>query len=711
MVEGGNGGLRRPDGRGPVRKPLFRDGSSPLRGINDLPPPTTPGIRSSVEYATYLDMQARNVPEALRIALNELDRVWSPDDRPDTVIRTRLADATLQPRGSTELNETWKLLRKTAASRRYPLAKRVAATLVADALHYQTGLPYTMKKHSGGDIRRPTAEDQARLRAADLVQDTERPTRKFYTPLAERADARKAAKGPDLGALQSVKDALAANYTHERDIVRQVTVIDDMVRMRRGSLYKFCEEINRPDESALVDFNTMMQQDTQQVLTKPQVAALLLKGKLENADMLEVRYPIWRAEAVQRGIVAPDSSSDRTASVQRNTDAAVYFIQHPDLQTAFWKDFVQVQPDGTVDNGNLRYAENIVLEAPNVVPQLLGNIAIETFPAQQKRTLIRQLTTVVARAHTISRTENSSRITESLPDLRAQLNTLAQRANMSGMIAEELAILRNEAPGAITRNNTYEARARTTDTRSDASELYRSTMDFPTVEVRETVDTRLHIVSGQTEVFPAWHGREAQTPSDEDMPTLLMHMDAHMERAGLTAKKLESYAWPLRDRPVYRGKGAAVIPELLPITHPLHDLHKVGIAAIEPTGKDFGFQVVIDAKKAGVAVEGGQLLIIDGIVDPSSREVLLSGLDDATTNTTIVQAIGEGAFMTRHARQSRSLHGQDVSEVRTRVKAWNQGGNVPTLSYTESVHPEADTVLFPINGKTILLNIIPENEK
>ncbi len=663
-------------------RPLIRRG---------IPSDFTPEERN---IAASYDAQAAQLPGVLETVLASPHAVWSGERGPDPdKFGQTLRVASLQTTDAPVLDSSWKLLDKKIHDPSLPSDQRRAAALVADALAEQTTRSPERKIHGVQDVPN-TSTLQDHNNAVVLVTGHPAGSRK----IGEGWTARRALKNAvDAEPLREYVRTVGSLDTDHQTVRDQITAMDGLIRFKHGSLGEVCAELS-DGKGALAVVDNTTDQHLPRIVNSQPARDLLLDGQLEETDGVALRYPIWR------GAVVP-VAEDAEPPVDQRERADAYFMDHPDIQNAFWDNFLVDRPDGSGQRmDGYHYAQTFLTDHPEQAGAFIATIPVETLDRVSQRRLIRQAAGVVAIVQAdIEPPDDQGADHAAL--LREQLATLTNRAGMSGMLAEELAVLENIKPGVIVLNGRMEANAKTIPSSSDFAVVHTSTAPVREQTVVQDRDTRLQLE--QPEEQPDWHGLAVQAPSFEDTSRVLAHVDGQLGRTGISHSTLDLYLYGLRESGITSGKAPSVYPALLPETHPLRKLSQAGIIAVEPASDGHDFTVLVDPARAEIAVADAKLAIQGEMVEvEGERDVYLIGEENNDSESRLHKAVRGAVLLARRPVILHSLQGAELGQVRNALAGWKDREGVPKLEYrANDTKSEDNHVLFLAGKKPVLLTV------
>lgn len=600
------------------------------------------------------------LPGLITDMLANPNRRWAHRTETSTY-RSAIHMAVLQSTDASALTPIWQQLGDASRDTDLPIASRLGATFLASSMKAITDLP-ARKKHYGFYLVSNSNPNPHNTEGAIPVSDEYVDT----TSVIDFADA-------------------LTNGDPETQI-RTLTSYD---ALKTGSLYNMSFTIIHYDYlHGIVD--QVAEEERGRIYANPKTGELLLHGALNDAPVT-TRYPIWYAT-----IARQQTNRDGSSAVQ-------YFRSQPEIQQAFWDEFTSPrEANRGPDRPALDFTTSLLVSHPAEARTLLETIPLEDLDRQQKRRLLRQIAACAARAH--ADLADSPEAPEQTAHIRNALTALAERAEIPGLLGKITEVLADTAEGIVTINPQYEARV----VRQSEEPLYVSRWQQPDARehAEKKTDTRLNLQPGITEIFPDWHGHAIQIPQEEDTSKLLDHLHNKFKKSGISEKTISQRIFEMRRRDIQAGSMPIVIPELLPEDNPVSKLADAGITAIVPDDTGYDFTVLIDAQKAGIAIEGGQMLALMGQIGDLSGAKDISFIGQTGTNA-FTDLLGGAALLARRPVVPEMLNGQERGGVHAAVNSWNRTGKRPQLIFDENeLYPKGETVLYLIGKKTVKLQTI-----
>lgn len=481
------------------------------------------------------------------------------------------------------------------------------------------------------------------------------------------------------------------------EIMNNLTLIDALLRAEGSPIYKYY--VNKTGEKGKHWVNRMTRDGSlKTILSNEQTAAdLLFMGKLDGMA------PLIRS-LVCFCIIGGDLPKG---------EAITYFLKHPEVQEIFWRDFSENGWRGTdIKNLFLQDKETLLkILDTTLKAKYLKSISQETM----RESLLKFIGTIAMIKADYPNHPN--------PHILSAFVREASEVK-DPMISTLLDILDDKIPGFIYLDKKNHIRFKAPQEHQsrdsflreiepilrDNGLLYGSKTDIleqekePTPAIQNehkekpaipTKEHPLDSIRGETESTPLWG--EVIVPKPEDAQTIwdgVKQRFSQFHREFTYDKALRALAEEnARARHENIHEPCVIIPELLPISIPVRMLTDLGVISIQQIEN----QVTIVLNPH----------IGNGGKDP--RFVLSDQLDSG--NQSPAQLLLRTALlMGRRSFSEQSFTGEERSEIRAQVKAWNsktKTEHLPQIAFEEdpTIRINGPRVLAFIGKKPVILTI------
>lgn len=645
---------------------------------------TDPALRGKHESGLDLagnvdilrDVIRRELPGALRsIIVSGENGTGIINDRAQRIFSL----ATLFPAGADELTESWNLLADKFDSQEGDQAavinrKQITGILIS-VLVIQTTLPphkkaLCLENGSSAEIRLSRALKKTTQHSEATAQKVTQLGRIYDSFISETSEE-----------LQTPPVDINQNK-------RQIVLLDSYARLNNGNLMTFLQVFQSP---TLPGSSYFLSRDhaAEPIFKSPFIAGLLRDGELETTS-ISIKSIIW--SWLRR-------SNPNIPWVME------YFFQRKELQIFYWRSVVEMYEklDPHV------YLHGVKKDADQHVFNMDGSILsaiLETLPSEAD--VRRQLAEIFVVNLGVFKNDFPGHPNISL--VMERIKSLIDEVGGDESLSRALAILGDHQPGALalTRNGLITGEHIT-------HAFYISNTPQSEVESAPTVSCKNQdIVVGEGEIKNSALG-EALTLDPERVSKLLVHLN---HKLGQTTR--DSFDLAAEYERLPRGSvDHVVIPGILPSTHPLTDLLRIGVLAVARSDNDI--EVIIDPEKTGIKTINKRPLCLQGNLD-RHQELIIAGMNEEFAYTPLHLLLKSAALFAR-AEFIRGLGGRkhtspysiaELTQINRVVLSWNifaRENGFPMLGFDENT---AGPVVFPLGDTTriqraalLTLNLIP----
>jgi len=359
-------------------------------------------------------------------------------------------------------------------------------------------------------------------------------------------------------------------------------------------------------------------------------------------------------------------------------------------------------------------------QPPNVIRDFLSAIPIKELDKSERIAILRKLlgSSGFLFHNYPSYANNKEMIIE-------QLRQTAKDLEIDSALSTEFAILSDEKPGALKkahfRDEVRVVIPKPGQTKEEFEELLDrqqleelrevlyiskawSDVEKPKENAEPVKDT-LSIALSETQWTSRWG--EVQIPKRQDVPLILEWINSTF-CAKLDCEKLLKLATDY-ERRLIPNADILVLPDLLPNSHDLSPLRKIGVVAIEQNG-NHTVNFVIDPKVA--KIETAQRIVIEGKMVRTGDLVIDDANDDFALSPLHLLLTAAELLRRKKFREWFPTK-EETREIHQKVKSWNREnkGIIPSsLEYLEQGirREEQGLALYPLDplgNKIILLSL------
>ncbi|MGI8419431.1 MAG: hypothetical protein ACR2LN_02190, partial [Candidatus Levyibacteriota bacterium] len=507
--------------------------------------------------------------------------------------------------------------------------------------------------------------------------------------------------------------ALSPPGSSEEAVRDQIGIVDDCYKVGNEALFNFHREMRR---GGLLDIflTGEIRQLGSLALHGKHARNLLFTGQLEETDPF-VKELIWRLEVKRneslKRLKIPGTNQQTYAQIDE------YFFDHADLQEVFWSEFLTT--GGNESSYDFKYASSFCEANPEEIEKFLRTIPLGSMESGDQKRLLTQLVTVTVMMKQQASTRDvpwSGRATDAMIDA---LEKVAGEAGLRRTIVGELAVLADTIPGFITLGDALQGQAvvsKGDQTReefiasnSDLVVMYESTAPWPEKGQRKDVEVepRLVVSSEQVASLPPW--QDVHIPEDQVVGPLLNHLHRRVliSEELRIVNELNAFRRNLSQEPRIRTRRKpAIVPFILPQSHPLRILHEIGVDALQFEGDDI--KIIIDAERAHMNFENGRRLLVEGAYDSVDDSVFILGEDDSDNPSAFNVALTAAC---RWAYTRFVDNGERVTKgVNKLVQQWDErrttDPTLPSLEYDAGYGiRNTPTVLTEIDNLPVILTL------
>lgn len=624
---------------------------------------------------------AADLPTTLQTIIFDTQEMWRPGSTGSysTDPVAALALVTTLPSHAPELRNGLHTLHahlENLAAPTYNVTPRLRAILAADILLYQTALTETDKY-----ITRLHAERGDIPKTAATLQ---RINRRYLSITADTAQPALALQAL-AGRLQNEYFTAPENVSSGEERAYQLLAIDALYEIQQSALYDLWS-VTGSDETAewyrdALSRNSEAFEDTE-------IQQLLRDGELDSLSVA-VRYRIWLHTWEQ---LTPDADElDEISNRQESTDIpkqvdeaarqriqshVAYFFDHPDIQEELWKGIEREEETAVAGKGIRWFLSN-------------GN-------------------------------EMMHRFLDSIPSNRESRLLLYRR------ILEEAKVIIGEKPIYNSSNGTALV--------GQLTDKIKKLGLQP--ELGDTVKDVEHLIEFKPlhTISSSWG--ELQTPRAEDVRPIL---DTLASNVKITSDPLDAFRRHVYPSAIPRPY-ALIVPSLLPPTHFLKPLDKIGVLAIEQKQVNAAVTddkviifdsrrkkhtatepiqqsvtIILEGKKAGV--KGAGRIALTGEMHPTLGFVIDYGPNSAFTHSRLHTLLSAALKFGQVPPTVRRLTTTDLGDIRDMEHAWNDKADkehYPKVKFIADVTKrKADDTIIPIviGEKTELLTVRRNQEE
>lgn len=578
--------------------------------------------------------------------------------------------ATLFPAYAPQLTESWRLLENEFDSqgedRVSTFQHRQVVYLLIDALLNQT----TSEPHQRALTLGENA-NTARRKVARILDETTQYDENMF-------DRLRRLKQKCNGFYDETSRELHTSPADKEQNKRQITLLDVYVRLNeRGDFQQFVQKYLPQISPKLPQ---LMVRDKEQmaetILNTPFVSELLRDGELEGTT-ITVRTLVW-------------------AWVRRNNPDASwlmdYFLGRRKLQIAFWQRVVEMYEQ----SDPRKYIQRIGQNPHQHIFYMESRLAdiLETLPSEVE--IRRKLITAFIINLGVFKKNFPGHPNIDLVIIR--IKNMVDEIGGDENFSQALAILEDHKPGVLTLTR----QGLTVAGEQTPSAFYVSGAPRPEVaqtatgrKEEQTLVVRLSEVERPLESVLGL----AHAVWQQDIPAILAHLN---RKLGRTIQDPLDLAAAYERLPM-GSVDHIVMPAILPSSHPLADLSRIGVLAVARNGNQV--EIVVSPERVQIETGSPRPIILRGVLD-EHKELVIAGADEEFDYTS-VHLLFKSAAIFAKAEFFRGLGGRksispysraEVSQINQVALDWNafaKGNGLPILGFDEKI---VGSVVFPLGG-------------